>query len=432
MNNRTRRSLGWHLLASVVSLTLLTAGVGRWAMVTEISGAVIASGQLVVDSSVKKVQHPTGGVVGELKVREGHKVKENQVLVRLDETQTRANLEIILKGLDDLSARQAREQTEREGAPRINFPPELSRRQKDPDIARLLDGEQRLFETRQKAREGQKAQLREQIKQLQDQIQGFTNQANAKVEESQWISRELKGVNELWEKRLIPYNRVTALQRNAAQIGGEHGSLIASLAQAKGKIAETELRILQIDEELRSEVGKDLADIRGKIAELNEKRITAEDQLKRVDIRSPQAGTVHQLAIHTIGGVVSPSEPIMLIVPESDKLVVEAKVLPQDIDQLHVGQAANLRFSSFNQRTTPELDGKVLMISADVTQDPKTNTSFYTIRLDIPASQLLRLKEAELVPGMPVEAFIQTQPRTVISYLVKPLADQITKAFREK
>jgi membrane fusion protein, type I secretion system len=184
---------------------------------------------------------------------------------------------------------------------------------------------------------------------------------------------------------------------------------------------------------MRTEVGKELADIRGKTSELVEKKVAAEDQLKRVDIRAPQDGMVHQLAVHTLGGVIGPQgEPIMLIVPEEDALMVEAKIAPQDIDQVHRGQKAVLRFSAFNQRTTPELDGEVSRVSADISQDQKTSTTYYTVRISVPEEEIARLNGLKLVPGMPVEVFIQTNPRTVVTYLVKPLHDQITRAFREK
>ena len=197
-------------------------------------------------------------------------------------------------------------------------------------------------------------------------------------------------------------------------------------------MAETELQILQIDQDMRTEVGKDLADIRGKIAELVEKRVSAEDQLKRIDIRAPQSGFVHQLTVHTVGGVVSPGEQIMLIVPSLDLLNVEAKIQPQDIDQVHIGQVALVRFSNFSQRTTPEIDGVVSQISADVSEDQKTGTRYYTVRIGVAPSQIARLGNLKLIPGMPVEAFIQTTPRTVLSFLTKPLNDHIAHAFREK
>jgi HlyD family secretion protein len=428
-----RHSIRRHLLAGVALVVLLAGGVGGWAATTELAGAVIAPGNLVVETNVKKVQHPTGGVVGELRVRDGTPVKAGDVVVRLDDTVTRANLAIVVKSLDELAARQARLEAERDGAQAPSFPAELLARRHDPDVARLVAGEQKLFETRRSARQGQKAQLKERVGQLQEQIAGLTDQIAAKRREIELIGQELKGVRELWQKNLVQVSRVTALERDAARLEGERGSLVSSIAQTKGKITETELQILQIDQDLRTEVGKELAEIRGKVSELVEKRVTAEDQLKRVDIRAPQDGTVHQLSVHTVGGVITPNgEPLMLIVPKADALTVEARIAPQEIDRVHVGQRAVLRFSAFNQRTTPELNGAVSVVSADISTDPKTGASFYTVRIAISGAELARLGGLKLVPGMPVESFIQTEQRTVLSYLTKPLVDQALKAFRER
>lgn len=427
------RSIHRHLLASAALILVLTGGIGGWAATTRLSGAVIAPGQLVVDSNVKKVQHPTGGIVGELRVRDGDHVKSGDILIRLDETQAQSNLAIITKNLDELSARQARDEAEQDGADHVVLPSDLLARADDPEVAHLIAGERRLFEIRRAGRDGQKAQLTERISQLQEEIRGYRAQEAAKTEQIDWIKKELTGVNELWHRNLISYTRVTSLEREKSQLDGERGQLIASIAQAKGKIAEIEVQILQVDRDMRSEVGKDLAEIRGKTSELVEKKIAASDLLKRIDIRAPQDGVVHQLAVHTVGGVITAQgEPIMLIVPEADTLTVEAKVQPQDIDQLHPGQATMLRFPAFSQRTTPELNGDVSRISADVTQDQKTGANYYTVRITFPDTEIARLGAIKLVPGMPVEAFIQTSPRTVLSYLVKPLDDQITKAFREK
>jgi HlyD family secretion protein len=433
MHQKTGRSMRRALLGGTVVASLLAFGIGGWAATTEIAGAVVAPGSLVVDTNVKKVQHPTGGVIGELRVRDGDHVKAGDVVVRLDDTQTRANLAIITKSLDELAARQARDEAERDGAKKVVFPPELLARLHDPEVARVVEGERKLFEIRRSAREGQVAQLRERIAQLREQIQGPADQVGAKKREIELIGQELKGVRELWQKNLVQITRVTALERDAARLEGERGSLVSTIAQTKGKITETELQILQIEQDLRTEVGKDLAEIRGKTAELVEKKVAAEDQLKRVDIRAPQDGMVHQLAVHTVGGVITPQgEPIMLIVPEADALTVEARIQPQDIDQVRVGQKAVLRFSAFNQRTTPELNGAVSRVSADVSQDQKTGATYYTIRIAVSEAELARLGGLKLVPGMPVESFIQTGERTVISYLTKPLHDQIMKAWREK
>jgi HlyD family secretion protein len=427
-----RRSIRRHILTTVAVVVLLAGGLGGWAMTTELSGAVVTSGLLVVDSNVKKVQHPTGGVVGELRVRDGDRVKAGDVVVRLDETVTRSNLAIVVKSLDELGARQARLEAERDGDDTVDFPALLTSRMANPDVARIVAGEQRLFELRKEARRGQKAQLRERIGQLQEEIQGLTGQAAAKANEVVLIGRELEGVRYLWKKNLIPISRLTALEREAVRLEGERGHLIASTAQAKGKTTETELQIIQIDQELRSEVAKELREIQAKTAELVERKVAAEDQLMRVELRAPQDGVVHQLAVHTVGGVITASEPVMLIVPESEELTVEVKLPPQDIDQVTIGRPATMRFSAFNQTTTPEINGFVTRISADVIQDQKTNTAYYTVRIGISTAEISRLNGLKLIPGMPVEAFIQTGDRTVMSFLVKPLHDQFQKAFRER
>jgi HlyD family secretion protein len=427
-----RRSIRLHLLASVVVAFVLVAGLGGWAWTSEFAGAVIAQGQLVVDSNVKKVQHPTGGVVAELNVRDGSMVGAGDIVIKLDDTQTRANLQIVVKGLDELMARRAREEAEIDGMETVAFPKDLMARQGDPEIDRILVGETRLFEIRRKTRDGLKAQLNERIAQSQEEITGLVAQVDSKDKQIEWIKKELEGVRELWAKQLVQFNRVTALEREQARLEGERGQLVASIAQSKGKISETRIQMLQIDQDMRTENGKDLADIRGKTAELVEKKVAAEDQLKRIDIRAPQAGMVHQLDVHTVGGVVSAGQQIMLIVPAADKLIVEAKVQPQDIDQVHIGQAAVMRFTNFNTRTTPELNGEVSLVSGDTTQDQRTGASYYTVRIAVPQDQIRRLGEVKLVPGMPVEVFIQTNARTVVSYFVRPFHDQINKVFREK
>jgi HlyD family secretion protein len=428
-----RESIRRHLIIAAVAVVILVGGVGGWAYTSEFAGAVIAQGQLVVDTSVKKVQHPTGGVVAELLVRDGRQVKGGDVVIRLDDTQTRANLAIVSKGLDELAARRAREEAELEGDEKIVFPADLLARKDDPEVARLVSGETKLFETRRKTREGLKSQLSERIQQSEEEIRGLTAQVASKEKQIEWIQQELEGVRDLWSKKLVQFNRVTSLEREQARLEGERGQLIASVAQSKGKISETRIQILQIDQDMRTEVGKDLAEIRGKTAELVEKRVAAEDQLKRVDIRAPQDGMVHQLDVHTVGGVVSAGQQIMLIVPGADKLIVEAKVQPQDIDQVRIGQAAVMRFTNFNSRTTPEINGEVSLVSADVTQDQRTGLSFYTVRITVPTEELARLEtNQKLIPGMPVEVFIQTNVRTVVSYFIRPFQDQIAKAFREK
>lgn len=426
------RSVRSHGIWGGAVLLLLVVGVGGWAAFTELSGAVVTSGVLVVESEVKKVQHPTGGVIGEIRVKDGDRVREGDVVIRLDETVTRANLSIVIKSLNEIAVRQARLEAERDGAESVIFPPELVAQQDQYELAGVIAGERRLFELRKSARAGQTAQLRERILQLQEEISGLSGQSASKRREIEFVNRELVGLRDLWDKKLVPINRVMMLEREAVRLDGDSNQYVASAAQARGKKAETELQIIQIDQDLRSEVAKELREIQGKSAELVERKVAAEDQLKRIDLRSPQNGNVHQLTVHTVGGVIGPSEPLMLIVPENDALTVEIRIAPQDIDQIRLGQSVNLRFSAFNQRTTPEIVGSLSRISADISQDQKTGISYYLGRVSLSQTELSKLASLKLLPGMPVEAFVRTEDRTVLSYLVKPLHDQIAKAFRER
>ena len=302
----------------------------------------------------------------------------------------------------------------------------------DPELINLRQSEQLLFENRREARLGQKSQLKERISQLQEQISGTNLQASAKADEIKLIQDELAGVQELWKKNLVPITRVTSLKREETRLRGERGQLISATAQARGRISETALQVIQIDQDLRSEVSKELGEAQAKIAELSERKIAANDQLKRIDIRAPQNGIVHQSIVHTVGGVINAGDPLMLVMPEGDELSIEVKVSPQDIDQLQTGLDTILRLSAFNQRTTPELKGKVSRIAADLVVDQRTGQQHYPVRITFAEGERERLESTRLMPGMPVEGFIQTGYRTVFSYLTKPLSDNITRAFREE
>ncbi|EIM24799.1 HlyD family type I secretion periplasmic adaptor subunit [Microvirga lotononidis] len=427
-----RTSIRRHTLLGLSAALFLVGGLGGWAVVTELSGAVVAPGAVVVDSHVKKVQHPTGGVVGEIHARDGDRVRAGDIVIRLDETVARANLAMVSKSLDELAARQGRLESERDGARDITFPAALRSRLDETDIVELTRSETRVFESRREAREGQKAQLKERIAQLQEQIDGLDLQAAAKADEIQLIQSELSGVEQLWRKNLVPITRVTALKREETRLRGERGQLISNIAQSKGRISETALQILQIEQDLKSEVSKELREVQAKIAELVERRVAAEDQLKRIDIRAPQDGFVHQSMVHTVGGVINAGEPLMMIVPESDELSIEVKVSPQDIDQLRPGLDTVLRLSAFNQRTTPEIKGRVSLIAADLVTDQRSGIQYYPVRVAFADGERDRLGALKLMPGMPVEGFIQTGYRTVFSYLTKPIADNMAKAFREE
>jgi HlyD family secretion protein len=429
--DEVQASIRRHLRLGTLGMAVLVLGLGGWASTTRFAGAVIASGQVVVDSNVKKVQHPTGGVVGELKVREGDKVKAGDLLVRLDQTVTKANLAIVSTAVDEQTARMSRLEAERDGLDDITFGERLTGPAAAPTAKALMAAERRLFTLRRTARDGQKAQYNERIQQLAQEIEGLEGQIKAKDSEVKLITSELDGVRSLYERKLVPLSRVTALERDSARIAGERSQLVSAVAQSKGRINETQLQIIQIDQDFRSDVARELRELQGSLEENLERKVAAEDQLRRTDLLAPQDGVVHQLSVHTVGGVVNPGEPVMLIVPTQDRLSVEARIAPTDIDKVHVGQRAYLRFAAFDQRTTPDRAGEVTRISPDLTTDPRTGLSYYSLQVELLPDEINKLKSLRLVPGMPIEAFIQTNSRTVMSYLMKPLTDQFTKAFRD-
>jgi len=426
------RSIRRHLVAALGVGVVLIGGVGAWATTATLYGAVVSHGSFVVDSYLKKVQHPTGGIVGEILVQEGERVKAGDVLLRLDATQTRASLAIVSKRLDELTARLARLEAERDDAQEIDFPADLLSRQNDAAVATPLHSERRLFTFRRIAREGKKAQLAERIAQYEHEIAGLKMQELAYERGLTVLNKEIEALRSLFEQGIVNTQRLNALETQAATFGGERGEKIAYQAQVAGRISEVTLQILAIDQELKAEVGRELREIQAQIGEAVEHKVAAEDALKRINIIAPQAGIVHQLAVHTVGGVITPAQTIMSIVPESDQLALEVKISPQDIDQITLGQQAVLRLSAFNQRTTPELNGHVSRIAADLTRDERSGLAWYLVRISVPARELARLENLTLVPGMPSEALIQTGERTALSYLIKPLSDQINRALREE
>lgn len=416
-----------HLYFAVLVTLFVVVGIGGWATFMEISGAVVSSGTVVVEGNIKEVQHREGGIVSEIKVKDGDVVKSGDLLISLDDTVTRANLAVITKQLRELTAQELRLEAERDDKQAISWSGE--RIETLGDIER---GQQLLLEARQKSKDGRKNQLQEQIRQFNQQTRGLDAQVSAKDTEIELIAEELVDLEGLLKKNLVPKSRVTAVQREKARLQGEYGDLIAQIARTKEAISERQIQMLQIEESYRAEVLEQLQEARSRIAQLEEQKIAAEDELTRVDIVAPRGGFVHQLSVHTIGGVIAPGETVMHIVPREDQLIIEAQVQPVDIDQLAPGQEARIRFPSFDQRTTPELSAKLLTVSADLTEDERTGMSYYTAKLIIADKELEKLGTQTLVPGMPVETFLQTGDRTILSYLVKPVTDQIAHAMRER
>jgi HlyD family secretion protein len=420
-----QRSLKRNTLAAVGMLVVLAAVCGAASFI-EIAGAVIAGGKVVVNSEVKKVQHSTGGVIGEILVVNGQTVSAGQVVARLDATAARANLAIISKSLDDLLAKRNRLTAERDDLTDVVFEPDLIAKRDSDEVQRVIRAEEGAFLLRRRAREGEKAQLKERVEQLRQEISGLDTQSQATSDELTLVNTDLDGVRKLWAQKLVQYTRLNGLEREVTKLKGTIGSLSASVAQTKARIVETDLQVLQVDQDFRRDVAKEMSEVGASIAELEERRIAAQDQMNRIDIRAPQAGVVHQLAVHTIGGVVGSQETLMLIVPQSDLLVVDVRVVPNDIDQVYLGQKVFLKFPSFNQKNTPERHGVLERISPDLIVDAKTGQQYYEARI------LLDDGDAafRLVPGMPADAFLQTGDRSILSYLVKPIADFFALAFR--
>lgn len=424
-------------LLGYTAMLFALGGVGGWASTTHISGAVIANGTVVVESSVKKVQHLNGGIVGEILVGEGSVVEAGQLLIRLDDTLTRATFGVIQSQLDLYMARRARLLAERDGAENITLPQGAVVERETSATASAMTGERRLFESRREGREGQRAQLRERIAQIRQEVSGLAAQQQSKDDEIKYVGEELAGVVQLYNKNLVTVSRYVQLQRDQARLSGERGQLIADMARSQGKITETELQILQLDQDLRTDVLKDLRETEAKIAELQERANAASDELKRTDIRAPQAGVIYQLQVHTVGGVIAKGDTVMQIAPRADALIVEAKIAPQDIDQVVAGASVRVRIEAGNRRTTPDLDGKVMVVSPDLTREPTasstgaTNPPAYLARVAL-VKQADSEDHLQLVAGMPAEVYIRTQDRTPLDYLMKPLHEQIARAFRER
>ncbi len=338
---------------------LLVVGLlaGGLAVLMPMAGAVVVPGNLVVQSNVKAIQHPTGGVVAEIPVHNGQRVATGDLLLRLDATQAQASLQMVSKQLDEVRARIARLVAERDGAAQLEVPPELAARSDDATVKALLASEQSLFKARANARRSQTDLLQSRVAQLGEEIAGLDAQVDSKSKQLELIAGELTGVQDLYDKRLVPLTRLTTLQRESARIEGERGQLTSAIAETKSKIGEAQLQIVRLDQDFRTDVVKELGENQGKEAELVERGVAARDLLDRIEIRAPTSGVIHQLSAHTIGGVIRAGDTIMEMVPDLDDLQIEARLQPNDIDQVRMGQKAFVRFSAFNQRVTPQLDG---------------------------------------------------------------------------
>ncbi|TXN04812.1 HlyD family type I secretion periplasmic adaptor subunit [Methylobacterium sp. WL103] len=408
----------------------LVVGAGGWAATTDLNGAIMAPGSITVDHHAKSVQHRDGGVVGAILVRDGQAVTADQVLIRIDDAQTRAELAIVRGQLVELAAKKARLLAERDSLRSMSFPVSLAG--VDPETKSIVDGETRLFKGNLASRDSQRQQLELQIGQVTEEIAGLVRQKDAKRDELVILTSEHGKLQGLVDRQLYEGSKFLPINRDRHRLSGEQGSLEASIARAKVRASEIRVQLLAVTDTARTEAQRELGTVDAKLAELGNRRIALEDRLTRTEIRSPVTGILHELKTFTVGGVITPADVLATVVPEDARLKIEIHVAPASIDQVDVGRAARVRFTAFNQRTTPEIKGKLVYVSPSTTKGAKDDT-YYVGYVELDAGELNRLGQGKrLVPGMPVEVHVATEERTALSYLVKPIQDQFSRSFRER
>jgi membrane fusion protein, type I secretion system len=420
------------VIAGVLIILALFGGLGTWAALAELSSAAIAPGVVTVNTNWRTVQHLEGGIVSEILVQDGDHVERGDVLLRLDGTRTQASLEIVNSQLELARASEARLLAERDGLDVVAFPQDmLDRRATDPEVATILAGQQLLFQARRSSLGGQASILRQRIEQLNDQIGGLQVQQGATNRQIELIQEELDGLLVLYQSGYVTRSRILALEREAERLRGDRGEDLAAIARAETAIGESELQIIQLEKGFQEQVVAELRDIQAQTFDLEQRQVAAADQFDRIEVRAPESGTVLGMSAHTVGGVIGPGDPIMNIVPEDDPLIIKARVRPNDIENVTMGQDAEVRFSGLSQRRTPILHGSVIGLSADRLTDHQTGETYYEARVMIPQEELDRLNDVHLVPGMPAEVMIQTGARTAFAYMIDPILVGFGRAFKE-
>ncbi len=430
--DKRRWKVGFPAMVGFLALTLLVGGLGLWSTQTKLAGAVVASGVIEVETNRQVVQHPDGGVVGQIKVRDGDIVEAGALLLQFDGTFLSSELAIVEGQLFELFARKARLNSERIDADVMIVPDTLQNLALDhPEVQNLIDGQNRLFEARLETLQKESEQLDEQIAQIKSQIDGTDAQLISLNRQLELIGEELADQMQLFDQGLAPVSRVKALQREEASLGGDIGRLEADIARLKGQIASIEIEKLRLSASRQEDAITNLRDIQLQEIEMAERRLALKERLSRLEIRAPVAGVIYDSQVFSQQTVIQPGAPMMYIVPQDTPLLIAAKVDSIHVDQIYRGQDVTLRFSAFNQRQTPELSGKVVNLSADALTDEATGSRYYRAEILPNQGEVARLDDQALLPGMPVETFIRTDERTPLSYLTKPLTDYFVKAFRE-
>ena len=426
MNWNTRK----HTIIGALAVLVLIGGVGAWSVMTRIAGAIVANGLVEVEVNRQVVQHPDGGVIGEILIDDGDTVEAGDILMRFDDTLLRSDQSVIRGQLYEISARKSRLQAERDGADTITFDSLLTDAS-DPLAQELMDGQQDLFVARHETIAREESLLQEKIQQIGEQIVGSDAQLAAFQSQKTLIEDELVDEQGLLDQGLSQASKVRSLQRESARLDGQIGELKATIAENKGRIAEIEIEVLRLGTNLREEAITTLRDLQFRQIELSESLRSIDETLQRLDVRAPASGIIFGKQFHTVRSVVRPADPILYIVPQDADLIITTKILSVHIDQVHVGQPASLQFTAFDMRTTPEISGTVTNVSPDVFTDDVTGESYYSAEILPDDTELEKLEGLDIVPGMPVQAFLKTADRTPLEYLLKPLTDYFNRAFRE-
>lgn len=422
---------GW-ILVGMTTIAIAFGGFGTWAAFASLDSAAIAPGVVVVETERKSVQHLEGGLVKDILVRNGDSVAKGDVLIRLEDTHARAMYDIVRGELDGALAEEARLVAERDGAEAIDFPPELLTRSRTDKVHKSLQGQRNLFTARRNALEGQVAILEQSIAQYREEIEGLRSQQAAREQQLKILGDELRGLRKLLAQGNVPRNEVLAYERRIAELSGEKGRFMADVSRAEQGIGEARLRIRQLEKAAREEVVAELRQVQERLFGLEERLVAAEDVLGRTEIRAPTSGIVMGMRAHTTGGVIAPAQEILQVVPVGDRLVIEARVDPVDIDDVEVGQHATVRLTAFKLRTTPIIVGTLINLSADRLIDEHSGTPYYLARIEVPKEELEALGDLKLQPGMPVEALVKTGARTALGYMLSPLTENLDLAFRER
>ncbi|OYX44876.1 MAG: RTX toxin [Rhodobacterales bacterium 32-67-9] len=420
------------LLLGGFALALLIGGFGAWSVTTKIAGAVVAGGQVEVEQNRQVVQHPDGGVVAEILVKDGDLVAAGAPLIQLDGTLLTSELTIVEGQFFEILARRGRLEAERDDAGTITFPAELTEfASTRPAIEALMRGQERLFVARAETEANEIDQLQRRRGQIANQIEGIVAQRASTDSQLSLIGKELADLQTLLDRGLTQAGRVLALEREKARLEGAAGELDASKAEAEGRMTEIDIEILKRGSTRREDANTQLRDLGYRELELAERRRALIEQIDRLDIRAPVAGIVHALQVTTPRSVIRAAEPVLYLVPQDRPLVIAARVAPINVDEVRIGQEVTLRFAAFDSRTTPELFGQVSRISADALVDEASKASYYRAEVVLDAGELAKLDGHAIIPGMPVEVFIRTGERTPLAYLIKPFTEYFNRAFRE-